>query len=87
MSECKNLAGCSFVNCCEEYKKTTGVNGFINMYCRGARMEECVRLRLCDTVGKQVVPKNMMPNGYPLPGTTKEGWSKEAVSPKQYLEK
>lgn len=85
MSECKNLAGCSFVNCCKEFNKTTGINGFINMYCQGSRMEECVRLRLSSTFGKDVVPKNMMPNGYPLPGTTKDDWAKEALSPKQYL--
>jgi hypothetical protein len=48
-------------------------------------MEECVRLRLSSTFGKDVVPKNMMPNGYPLPGTTKDDWAKEALSPKQYL--
>jgi len=79
MSVCKNLSGCSFVKCCEEYDKANSIQGFINMYCKGSRMNECVRLKLCNAYGKNVVPKNMMPNGYPLPGTSKADWSKEAL--------
>lgn len=41
-------------------------------------MNECVRFKLSSKFGKGVVPANMMPNGYPLPGTTKEDWSEQA---------
>ena len=78
--ECKNLSTCNFVKCCEESQLSTSAHGFINMYCKGNRMKDCVRLRLCEKFGKQVVPKNMMPNGSPLPSSTKEGWSIEALN-------
>lgn len=85
MTECKNLSSCGFVKCCEEFEKEASVNGFIQMYCKGKRMGECVRLRLCDKYGKVVVPKNMMPNGYPLPGTSKEDWPEQAIRPSKFL--
>jgi hypothetical protein len=80
MAECKNLTTCGFIKCCEEFHKENSVNGFINMYCKGDKQSECVRLKLCTKYSKEIVPKNMMPNGYPLPGTTKEGWSNEALN-------
>lgn len=80
MTVCKNLNGCAFVNCCNEYDKANSVQGFMNIYCKGSKMNDCVRLKLCEKYGKQVVPKNMMPNGYPLPGTNKDSWSSEALT-------
>jgi hypothetical protein len=81
MSDCKNLAGCPFVKFCNDNpEKCHAVNGFILMYCKGNRMESCVRKGLCEKFGKEVVPVNMMPNGYPLPGSKKDGWSKEAMN-------
>lgn len=76
--ECKNLTNCAFIHCCKTYDKDKSVNGFVKMYCKGTRMNECVRFKLSSKFGKGVVPANMMPNGYPLPGTTKEGWSEQA---------
>ncbi|WXR61015.1 hypothetical protein WG909_12040 [Peptostreptococcaceae bacterium AGR-M142] len=83
--ECKNLNGCSFVKYCNDKDKTNSVKGFINIYCKGSRMEECERFKLCNQFGKTVVPPNMMPNGYPLPGTNKDNWSKEALNCKNKL--
>lgn len=85
MAVCKNLSGCSFVNCCEQYSKSQSVNGFINMYCKGNRMGDCVRLKICDQLGKVLVPKNMMPNGLPLPGTGKDEWADEAVNYRKHI--
>jgi len=85
MSECKNLSGCGFVKYCEESQKDQSVNGFISIYCKGPRMADCVRLKLCNQFGKVVVPKNMMPNGFPIPGTSKGDWSAEASNFKAYL--
>jgi hypothetical protein len=77
--ECKNLAQCPFFNCCDELQKNTSVAGFMTLYCKGDKMSSCVRLRLSDQFGKQVIPKNMMPNGLPVPGTNCDGWSPEAL--------
>lgn len=77
--DCPNLAACPFVKYCKENNATTSVNGFILMYCQGERQSACVRKQLCEKFGKQVVPKDMMPNGLPLPGSVKEGWSEEAL--------
>lgn len=83
--ECKNFAACSFVGCCKEYHKETSVEGFVNIYCRGNRMNDCVRLKISSKYGKENVPKNMMPNGYPLPGTKKDDWSDVAKNFSSYI--
>jgi len=83
--DCPNLVACPFVKYCNENDASSSVNGFINMYCRGERQPTCIRKRLCDKYGKAVVPRNMMPNGYPLPSTVKEGWSPEAMDYKKLL--
>lgn len=85
MKECENLSKCSFVSCCDEYHKSTAAKGFIAMYCKGSRMEQCVRLRLCNKFGKEIVPKNMMPNGAPLPETTTNDWDIKAQKHHTYL--
>lgn len=78
--ECKNLESCSFVECCKVMNRTDSVRGFIKMYCKGDKMEACKRLILLSRYGKETVPPNMMPNGFPLPGTNKSSWSKEAMN-------
>lgn len=83
--ECKNLEKCAFVGCCAEFSKNTSVQGFITMYCRGAKMQGCVRLQLSEKFGKGAVPRNMMPNGYPLPGTNRDGWPDEALHYHQHI--
>lgn len=83
--ECKNYANCSFVGCCQAANKATSVEGFVNMYCKGSRMSDCVRLKISSKYGKENVPKNMMPNGYPMPGTTKDGWSDIAKNFSSYI--
>jgi len=78
-NECVNLAGCPFVKFCEANDNVTSVKGFILMYCKGDKQSSCVRKQLCEKFGKQVVPVDMMPNGFPLPGSTKENWSEQAL--------
>lgn len=85
MDACKNLEGCAFVKYCMDQNDEQSVKGFINIYCKGSKMNDCVRLKLCNHIGKQVVPKNMMPNGYPLPGTTKAEWCEEALYPLRFV--
>ncbi len=85
MSECQNLSGCSFVNCCKEYSKADSVQGFINLYCKGNKMTQCVRRKIAMQIGKEHVPKNMMPNGLPLPGTSREDWTEQAIHFRSYI--
>lgn len=85
MSVCENLSGCPFVAFCNKTDKSSSVNGFINMYCKGSRMDTCIRLRLCHQFDRTIVPKNMMPNGLPLPGTGKDDWSDQAINFRRLL--
>lgn len=85
LPECPNLAGCSFVNCCSEMRKSTSANGFIKTFCKGEQMQECVRKKIASKFGKEFVPENMMPNGFPIPGTDKSKWSKEALEYRKLL--
>lgn len=83
--ECPNLSGCGFMQCCNSMGKNTAVNGFITTYCKGSKMDGCIRKKLAAKFGKEVVPKNMMPNGFPMPDTDRTGWSKEAINYKSYI--
>jgi len=87
MKECKNLEKCSFVKACASLNKDKAVKGFVSMYCKGRRQEDCIRLQLCNAYGKEIVPSNMMPTGYPLPGTNREGWAVEAEKFNKFLKK
>jgi len=85
MRECEKLNKCSFVQCCDAYSKSTAARGFINMYCRGSRMDACVRKKLSTKFGREIVPKNMMPNGSPLPQTSSADWDTKAKNYFKYL--
>ena len=87
MQDCPNLARCAFVKHCEENASSTSVKGFIHMYCKGPKQEECIRKQLCAKYNAQVVPVEMMPNGYPLPGSSKNDWSEEALNYRKLLAK
>ncbi len=78
--DCQNLEKCSFVKYCEGTVKADSAKGFVLMYCKGDRQSSCIRCQLSMKFGKEAVPMNMMPNGYPIPGTTKDGWSVQALN-------
>jgi len=82
---CKKLEGCAFFQKCEELGKDTAANGFKSMYCLGSKIEECTRYRLSNKFGKDVVPENMMPNGYPIAGTTTDGWNEKAANYNKHI--
>ena len=86
-TDCVNLEKCPFVKYCEENDAGMSVRGFIHMYCRGDRQDQCIRKNLCDAFGRAVVPVDMMPNGLPLPGHKKDGWSEQALNHKVLLRK
>lgn len=83
--DCPNLSECGFIECCNQKGKSAAVNGFINTYCKGEKMGACVRKKLALKFGKQVVPKNMMPNGFPMPETDKHEWSEQALYYQKYI--
>lgn len=63
--QCENLATCGF------FKKYQGskdlvCKGFVQMFCQGAKMNECKRKAYRKEHGAPP-PDNMMPNGTTLP--------------------
>lgn len=81
MKECERLANCAFFS---EYEKDENrklaLKGMVQIYCRGDKMDGCMRLKVSKTLGgPQHVPVNMMPNGKPLSGTDMNGWSEDVL--------
>jgi hypothetical protein len=77
---------CKYLETCEFFKKFESnssrryaLSGFVNIYCKGDKREECVRMRVSKLLGMDKVPVNMMPNGYPISGTDKSEWSLEVI--------
>lgn len=61
MADCPNLAGCGFVKKYGE-SKSLAVKGFVNLYCKSDKQNECVRKAYKAAHG--VAPADeMMPNG------------------------
>jgi len=76
MTECENLATCAFF---KKYQSDPSIQialkGFVSRYCKGEEQHNCVRKKVSKALGgPDKVPINMMPNGMPLNGTTREGW-------------
>lgn len=61
MKDCPNLAGCGFV---KKYgdTKSLAVNGFIKLYCKAEKQDECLRKAYKNEHGI-APPDEMMPNG------------------------
>jgi hypothetical protein len=81
MTECEKLATCAFF---KEYEsdenKKLVLGGFVKLYCKGDKQNECIRKKVSTMLGgPEKVPVNMMPDGHPLAGTNKEDWSKEVI--------
>jgi hypothetical protein len=82
MSQCEKLEKCGFFN---EYKEKRALNSilekFIQQYCLGDKKDECVRKKISLKYGPEKVPVNMTPTGIPVLGTSRDGWSQEALNP------
>lgn len=61
MTDCVHLPGCGF---CKKYMgtKNLAVQGFIKMYCKGVKQNECKRKEFAEKTGNRP-PDNMMPSG------------------------
>ncbi len=79
MPECGNIDNCAFFEKYEEEKgNSLALKGFINQYCKGTKMDECVRKEVSRKLGgPHKVPDNMMPDGNAISGTTMDDWSEK----------
>ena len=82
MADCPNLEGCAFMKTYESMpEKQLALKGFVRMYCKGERQDACVRKIVKSKLGEGgMVPVNMMPNGFPLPGTHNREWDQNCLS-------
>lgn len=82
MTDCEKLEKCGFFN---EYKEKRALNSildkFIKDYCQGDKQNDCVRKKIAKQYGPEKVPVNMTPTGIPVLGTSRDGWSNEALNP------
>ncbi|MHA2252967.1 MAG: hypothetical protein ACXAD7_21570 [Candidatus Kariarchaeaceae archaeon] len=81
MVDCANLGGCNFFRTyTNDAFRQLALKGFVNKYCKGDNQEKCVRKIICEQLGNsKFVPPNMMPNGFPLSGSTRDDWSDEVL--------
>ena len=79
MDECQNLERCNFFKMFEsDESKQLALKGFVFMFCRGRKQDQCIRKKISQILGgPQFVPANMLPNGLPMAGTSKYGWSED----------
>lgn len=80
--DCENIAGCAFFGECEkDPRKRLALRGFINIYCKGEKQMTCIRKKVSKSLGGgHTVPCNMMPNGMPLHGTSRDEWSEDVIT-------
>lgn len=78
MADCEKLATCAFF---KEYEKDEtkklALSGLANKFCKGDKQDVCIRKKVSKALGADKVPVNMMPNGFPLSGTSDEDWPDE----------
>jgi hypothetical protein len=67
MQDCPNLAGCGFI---QKYgdTKSIAVKGFILLYCKGAKQDECERKKYKAKTGTKP-SDDMLPNGSMMKGS------------------
>lgn len=77
MADCSNIGVCSFfIVYGSRTENRTAVAGFVRLYCKGERQDQCVRKVVSKALGgPHTVPANMLPNGLPMVGTTDRDWT------------
>ena len=61
MPECSKFEACTFIKTYESHAPTT-IQSIIDMYCKGEKSDECLRLKYLSKVGEDPV-ETMMPTG------------------------
>ena len=82
MTDCEKLSACEFmkVYSTDENRKLA-LAGFVRSFCKGENQNVCIRKKVCKALGGvEHVPKNLMPTGRPLSGTTTDSWSEDVIS-------
>ncbi|HWQ65774.1 MAG TPA: hypothetical protein VN372_02770 [Methanospirillum sp.] len=83
MTDCERLQKCPFYNEYKDKKALANVLGkYIDQYCKGDKKGDCIRMKIAVKFGPEKVPINMTPAGIPVLGTSRDGWSDEAINPK-----
>ena len=79
VEDCIYFAKCNFLKILnEDENRKYALRGFIRVYCQGEKQGECVRKKVSKALGgPEKVPANMMPNGMPLIGTSRDEWPAE----------
>ena len=82
MDECHNLEKCNFFKMYQnDESKNLALKGFISMFCKGERQDQCVRKIISKELGgPELVPPNMLPNGFAISGTNKSDWNEDVIS-------
>jgi len=84
--ECDKLATCPFFNGDESDPDVASAKrGLMILYCKGNKVDSCLRLAILGEFGGDFVPENMMPNGMALPGTDESEWDEAVVIFKRNL--
>jgi hypothetical protein len=79
MTDCEKLSTCEFMKVySNEESRKLALAGFVRTFCKGPDQNGCLRKKVSKELGgSDRVPKNMMPTGRPLSGTTDEKWSED----------
>ncbi|HMK47281.1 MAG TPA: hypothetical protein VK436_11705 [Methanocella sp.] len=79
---CDRLDKCPFVQVYgKDEKRKYAIIGFINAYCKGDKQGACIRKKVSKELGgPEKVPKNMMPTGLPISGTTVGEWPENVLN-------
>jgi len=79
MGECRNISRCTFFEIKPENRiQELALSGFAKLYCRGAMQDQCIRKSVGYALGgPDKTPRNMMPNGHPLSGSSDSDWPAE----------
>lgn len=76
MSDCTSLGKCTFFSIkARDQAQALALAGFIKVYCKGPKQDQCLRRFVGRTLGgPDKIPLNLLPNGLPLSGTSGSDW-------------
>jgi hypothetical protein len=76
MGDCSSLVRCTFFSIkAKDKTQALALAGFMSVYCRGPKQDQCLRRFVGRTLGgPDNIPMNMLPNGLPLSGISDSDW-------------
>lgn len=82
---CELKSKCKFLETFEMSISSPQGKIFIDKYCHGCKKNQCIRKKLLEIFHERKIPDNMMPNGEPIPGTSRNNWDNEIYNYRVYL--